>query len=881
MVALIGAGASADAGLPDWKGLCGKVLKFATEKASAHREEFKRLFETNQYLELFEIVEDRVGREVLVKFLAENLKPIRTESEIHKIVASYPFAFYLTTNYDDLIKDTLAKAGYQFTKLYNAPEDVAAIDANTSGVVVKLHGDFAGEKGLILTTSDFAKLAHDPTYESFRKKFEAVLHMYDILAVGYSFKDPHLTWILEKLAVIFRSARPIYAILSDAEPGEVLRYRRQYSVEVISYKTVNGSHERLHQLLKSYEPYILQRTPKAVDYATPEPKQVEDANQLFLFTTFHVKPEAVDFKLGAYKALVVSILAKEGKPLKRKDLLDRMPLNIAQIADKAAPLVEISFKRLQEEGAVKTLLDGSVELSSSGQEGVLGSKKKFEIARDNFSAQVSSDFSVAMVGAGEDAKKKFLEETIACANQIFYLRGVEIAGSIFDSKQVSMVGGYDILRVINYHATKFTDQAHSLLFMTYVQRLISTPNATQQEFLWHLSQAYFSYHALNLDPSCSRIQKELLAKNLFVVDSNVVIPLLAEGTFQHSAAKELFFLASELKTKICITKKVVREVIRHARFAAAVALREGADSAAFLEASLGRGGFRQNLFIDGFIRLSQSISMTFPEYLDRVLGSDDPKRWEAFVETALKKANIHLIDPERLFASDDIAKVEQSFEAIRKYRLQRGSYREDDQCHAEAEIDHLINLARTGGKIELEVFTGVESVKFISQSKLLDNLDRESREDRKVARVWRPETYFRYLSCFSRAVPSKDLWQQFVSSDIYQAGVPIVDEAKYKKFFSGAIRQAGMDFETQKRTLERIGAVAFAEKATAEFDETAEFERPMFVESLEMHLERLIAGAKVITKKEREELTEFRAKEKARREFIKKQQRRAAAAKRS
>lgn len=880
MIALVGAGASADAGLPDWKGLCGKVVKFATEKAPAQREEFKRLYESGQYLELFEIAEDHVGRDVLVKFLSENLKPIKTESEIHKIIAAYPFAFYLTTNYDDLIKDTLAKAGYEFAKLYNNPEDVSAVDANTSDVVVKLHGDFVGKSGLILTTSDFGKLAHDPAFESFRTKIQAVLHMYDILAVGYSFRDPHLTWILEKLAVIFRSTRPIYAILSDAEPGEVSRYRRQYCVEVISYKTVNGSHERLQQLLKSYEPYILQRTPKVSDYDAPQPQQVEDANQLFLFATFHVKPEAVDFKFGAYKALVISILAKEAKPLNRKDLLGRMPLNIAQIADKAAPLVEIALKKLQEEGAIKSLLDGSIELSPLGQELVLGSRKKFEIARDNFSAQVVSDFAAAISGVSEEAKKRFLEETIACANQIFYLRGVEIAGSIFDSKQVSMVGGYDILRVINHHATKFTDQAHSLLFMTYVQRLVSNPTSTQQEFLWHLSQAYFSYHALNLDPSCSRIQKELLAKNLFVLDSNVVIPLLAEGTFQHSAAKELFVLAGELKAKICITKKVVREVIRHARFAAAVALREGTDSPTFLEASLGRGGFRQNLFIDGFIRLSQSISMTFPEYLDRVLGSDEPKRWEGFVEAALKKANIHLIDPERQFVADDVAKVQQSFEAIRKYRLHRGSYREDDQCYAEAEIDQLISLARAGGKIDLDVFAGVESVKFISQSKLLDNLERESRDDRRVARVWRPETYFRYLSCFSRAVPSKDLWQQFVSSDVYQAGVPIVDEAKYKKFFSGAIRQAGMDFETQKRTLERIGAAAFAEQATSDFDDTSVFDRPMFVESLEAHLERLIAGAKVITQKERDELTSFRAKEKAKREFIKRQQRRAAAKKR-
>ena len=872
MVALVGSGASVDAGLPDWKGLCARIVKFAAQQPGDHGAEYQNLFESCQYGELMEVIGANIGRTILCQAVADELSKAG-ESDVHKFLARFPFAFYLTTNYDDLILSSLRKEGVAFAKLYNTAQDFSTIDVNTKDVVVKLHGDFQKPETMVLTSSDFSNLAHEPGHEAFRTKLGSVLTMFDVLAVGYSFRDPHLAWILERLSHIFKGGKPLFAIMADAEAGDVARYRRTFNVEVLSYKTVNGSHLRLLHMFKAIEPFVLMRKARALDYEGPSPEQIEDANQLFLFTTFHVKPESVDFKLGAYRALIVSVLGKAKAPLKKAALVASLPLGIAKIADKVDALVEVTLKNLEGDGNVKRLLDGSFELTPNGIVSLAGNSKKYQLALERFISQAEVDVRTELAGIEAEALTGFVSEMIACVNQIFYLRGVEIAGSIFDARHVSMAGGYDILRVINGHAAKSADQAHSLFFMKYLQGLISNPTSTQQEYLWHLSQAYFSYHALNLDPACNKMQRDILKRTLFVVDSNVVLPYLAEGTFNFSAATELFQLAAQLDAQVCITKGVLREVVKHARFAAAIALRDGTDSTSFLEAALGKGGFRQNLFIDGFIRLADKIALDFDQYIRRVLGSEDRDKWMGLIEAKLAKLGIPLVEPERFFTAEDLEMVEKSLSDIRTYRETRGTYRDDDQCQTEAEIDSMITLARSGRK-EFAAFENIERVHFVSQSRVLDHVDRADGE-RRNGRVWRPETFFRYLSCFSRAVPEKNIWQQFLASDVYQAGLPIIDQAKYKKFFSGAIRQSEMDFHSQKETLERIGEQAFAERVQGEFLGVSDFEKPLFVESLEAHLERLIAGAKVLTKKDRQELTDYRAQAKAKKEFIKRQQRRA------
>ncbi|MDE2490649.1 MAG: SIR2 family protein [Elusimicrobia bacterium] len=874
MVALVGSGASADSGLPDWNGLCEKVMAFSIAKRSDRASEYQRLLNAHEFGELMEVFASDMGREELLKVVAHELRPTGQESEVHRFLASFPFAFYITTNYDDLLMAALRKIGFVFSKLYNTTADFSAIDVNTKDAVIKLHGDFDKPETVILTASDFQEISHGPSYEYFRTRLASVLTMFDVLAVGYSFRDPHLAWILEKHAVLFKGGKPLFAILSDAEPGDVAQFRRKYNVEVLSYKTLNGSHQRLLQRFKSIEPFISVRKPKTLDYAGPGPQQSEDANQLFLFTTFHVNPEGVDFKLGAYRALIVSALRKSKVPIDAPKLIASLPLGIPKIADKIAAFVDVTLKKLESEGIVRRLLNNNFELTPAGLEGLSGTTRKYELALEKFKAQTSADLGAQFVGVSEHVSAQFVTETLSCANQIFYLRGVEIAGSIFDTRHVSLAGGYDILRVINGHAAKFADQGHSLFFMQYLQGLVSDPNPTQQEYLWHLSQAYFSYHALNLDPACNKIQKDLLSKNLFIVDSNVVLPLLAEGTFNHSAAKQLFELVSQLGAKVCITKGVLREVVIHARFATAVAIKEGTDSSSFLEAALGRGGYRQNLFIDGFIRLSDSVSMGFDQYVERVLGSGDRRTWDKFVEKKLASVGISLLDPDRLFTAEDNEKVEHAFDSIKAFRESKGTYRDDDQCRTEAEIDHIIDLAHSNHPTVFADFNHVECVRFVSQSRVLENVDRHEGGKSNSGRVWRPETLFRYLSCFSRATPQRDIWQQFISSDVYQAGIPIIDETKYKRFFSGVIRQSEMDFEAQKRTLEKLGQATFANKVSDDFNSVSEFEKPLFVETLEAHLERLIGDAKLLTPRERKELKDFREREKARKDFIRRQRRR-------
>ena len=61
MVALVGAGASVDAGLPDWKKLCDEIAKLVLADKPDQASEYARLLEKRDYGELMEKMSRDIG----------------------------------------------------------------------------------------------------------------------------------------------------------------------------------------------------------------------------------------------------------------------------------------------------------------------------------------------------------------------------------------------------------------------------------------------------------------------------------------------------------------------------------------------------------------------------------------------------------------------------------------------------------------------------------------------------------------------------------------------------------------------------------------------------------------------------------------------------
>ena len=77
---------------------------------------YQGYFTTKAYPELFRLAEfDIGGRAALCAFLKQALvSPRHAKGAIYEILAQWPFACYLTTNYDDELQQYLAAIGQHF-----------------------------------------------------------------------------------------------------------------------------------------------------------------------------------------------------------------------------------------------------------------------------------------------------------------------------------------------------------------------------------------------------------------------------------------------------------------------------------------------------------------------------------------------------------------------------------------------------------------------------------------------------------------------------------------------------------------------------------------------------------------------------------------------
>lgn len=861
-VVLVGAGASFDAGLPSWRRLTADVIEFAVQKAPSIKEEANKLFAARKYPEVMQMVGDAIGREVLDKYISGKVSA-PNESRLSELLTSFPFAFYMTTNYDDVLKKSLERKGLRPVVLQNSQHDFNAIAGDTRNVILKLHGDFNDPSShIILTSGDYRKLRVEPSFEYFRLKLRSIFSMFDVLIVGYSFQDPHLQIILEELSSVLKPHRPIFAMVSDPSSFTAKEYKKAFNVEVIGYKTIEESHSQLLSTLRGMEPFVIGRPIYPNRHTiTPESKQAAD---LFLFTSFQLRNEALDFKLSSYKSIVLHAIQSEKERKSIVDLAAKIPMRPGDGSEKVLSLLRLATGSLQSSGLIKVDSDGKLELTPKGLDDCSGAKRKADLAAAQFLEQVLAD-----VGASKDVapsrRDAFGKLVLECVSNVFHARGLEIAGSLFADRAVDLKGAGDVFREIKTFHDALADDSERAFFTRYVASLITNPKETQVPFLSHLAQAYFSYHALNLDPGCSRIQGELLSQSVFILDSNIIIPFLARGSFSHESANRLFELAKRTGATLVTTRRILKEVLEHASFAKELVSREKIQSPQFMRVALGLGGSKQNLFIDGYIRLATEGTLQFVDYMHEIFGKGGYAKLLESPGNFLP--NVHVIDPVE-DAVVNSADVERDSSQIRRYREPRGTFRHEDQCVAEAEVFNLMGLIAAGGDLP-GVLKGKKEAFFISQSRVLDRF-RDTEEAGKRT-VWPGESFYRYLGCFSTDKRAEVSWQEFLASDAFLRGLPVIDEEKYREFFSAPIKQAKMSFESQRKYFARIRDERFVSDLSQDFDETPDLERPLFVETVGTYLERALKDAKTLNKDERAELEKYRQKDRNIRDYAKKQ----------
>ena len=276
---LVGSGPSCEVGYPSWHKLAESTYdKLKDLDLVSDSKSYENYLNEKKYPELFRHAERDFGKDrtAFVNFMKSLFIPTsRKRGVIYELISKWPFAGYLTTNYDDEIKISLSDSNEHFEILRNRLEDFYSWRDGASHLIQKLHSDLDHPDEVILTSADYQRFDTEDSGQYFRDRLCSVLTMFDILIIGHSLSDPDIDLILKLAKKVSDPTHPIYLVAADFTNAEEHELWEQYNIVLVRYSNPDGTHLRLLQMLRNVDRFIAHRSRKS-DTRTIESRPDEE-----------------------------------------------------------------------------------------------------------------------------------------------------------------------------------------------------------------------------------------------------------------------------------------------------------------------------------------------------------------------------------------------------------------------------------------------------------------------------------------------------------------------------------------------------------------------------------------------------------------------------
>lgn len=204
-------------------------------------------YSATSVLDAISAYEYEYGRARLIERLAElmHLEKARP-GPAHREFCSLPFDIVCTTNFDFLLEKQ-----YDLEREANrgvhpvVDEDQLSINIGTAGtLLLKLHGDLRHPKRMVVTETDYDGFL--ATYPLIATYLSNLLITKTAILIGYSLDDPDFRQMWQVVTNrLGKTRRLAYAILVNAQPGNIARFERR-GVKVVN---LPGSREKYGDIL--------------------------------------------------------------------------------------------------------------------------------------------------------------------------------------------------------------------------------------------------------------------------------------------------------------------------------------------------------------------------------------------------------------------------------------------------------------------------------------------------------------------------------------------------------------------------------------------------------------------------------------------------------
>lgn len=261
-VLFVGSGLSRWAGLPSWQALIEELAQYL-EQHSINANLVRSEASSGDLLQAASYGFDKLTKPQIGDFIRLACRYGKAHPhEIHEVLVKLGPRCFITTNYDDLIEQSLRL--WQPDRFYRPAvtnrqltETAGIMYARATDFIFKPHGDAADSESIILTREQYRDLLPQGERYAALDALKTLLVSRPVLYLGFGLKDPDFLFLRDLLANTYKGAtRDHYAIMSDVGDAETEYWKRNYGIHLLSYGTKlspDGScdHSALLDLLKS------------------------------------------------------------------------------------------------------------------------------------------------------------------------------------------------------------------------------------------------------------------------------------------------------------------------------------------------------------------------------------------------------------------------------------------------------------------------------------------------------------------------------------------------------------------------------------------------------------------------------------------------------
>ncbi|QDU80496.1 hypothetical protein Pla110_22260 [Polystyrenella longa] len=831
-IAVIGSGPSNELRFPSWKTLAEESVALAkeTSKDKFNEDLFRRLIEKEDYPKLFKYAEALLGRSTILKHihkrLTEHTSSLRGSSlkgEAYTCLASWPFKFYLTTNWDSEISRHLEFETEFFSTLSNSKPELTQLSVGTKKQIVHLHGTLAEGDSVVLTDDDYQRFKVEDSHRYFQETLISLFRTFPILIVGHSMRDPDIQTVLESAKQIAPAKRTIFMIAADVQREDIDEYLSKYNIHIISYNGRNN-HKELQTLLKAIDWFVIPRLQTAQLPLDPLTEaEIDLASSLLFSNSLYDSSTDNTILRRLIRPQVLRILDLAPTGCCKEDICEKLiphtlrslPSTASGLSETLESLSEIGFIML-DEVSWKLTDNGKTELGTIKTQ----AKLQDEQVSQSLIAHLTADgFSNEDIGRARNS----LLTSIA---EVFRRRGVAAASFVFRNQAFEPVDMAELFEAITRSVSWIESFEARQTVVEFVIDLFTKPTESQRSYLARLSQGFFAVHIFGAAQFASQPRTDLLRKSSWLLDSNVLIYLFAVGSPLSTLSQDICSKSKQLGITLTTTKALVEEALKGLHWASCMCEDLSAEEEMeFILQEFNGAKYRQNPYIEGFVGLSRKLTLRrFKEYRQYLKIDTLEKAVER-----VKEVGVKIVSIEEDTSDDAELSISEVAQNIEEERIRRGTGRGGEkQALIEAEVLCLLVEERRTKSNESE---GLAPAYFVSTSRLLDQM--YGNEYGII--TWTPEVLFRHLSLLSPSNNDDASIVEAMAIEYSKLGISLIDEDAFRSYFEPLISTSRLSYQREKSsfiTAVEGEASRTVEELDSDFESVSDMAKPLFVSQM-------------------------------------------------